>query len=480
MEHHRFGDHHYGDKRIPSATPDEGFWAKQTGPIIFWWETEPGKTISETTMRIMHAAVKSAFLHFEDPTVLIFSNSLPRDAFCESGSSLVGWERERALPWTCRAEVRRYSLHQLLEAHPSVGKGIENIIDDLDEDDPNGSAHLLSDILRYLLLFEHGGTYMDIDQIFIRPLPALAPLMSAQVIWRDSECDTKRHPRPWFCNLQGSVSGKKVGFQNGTRIFLYSGLLAGFEKHDAFMQRAIEMIPGEYTSKCWGCVGPQLVTKAFADFSRQKEGHDVESDVADLAAAHILPSDHLLMVKPRWFAAEFTREEWLKSEGAILDVDFHSEKLSNAITPGILSRTLFADKKPGKKHASLDDLVDEEQFQLLTKAASGKSKLMKSDDFPTLPWINKFNSEVESISPEGTRSSTGCTCFFDQSRADCACCHTGFCQCDEHSDHHQCAKCGEEKACSIFANIKARGVPGLPPPHVLPQANRPPEDEDDI
>ena len=65
---------------------------KVLGPIIFWWETEKGKDISVSTARIMHAAIKSAILHSTHGSrILIFSNTLPTDFFCES-SKLNGWE----------------------------------------------------------------------------------------------------------------------------------------------------------------------------------------------------------------------------------------------------------------------------------------------------------------------------------------------------------------------------------------------------
>ena len=57
---------------------------KILGPDHILVETEKGKEITVTTARIMHAAIKSAILHSTHGSrVLIFSNTLPIDFFCE-------------------------------------------------------------------------------------------------------------------------------------------------------------------------------------------------------------------------------------------------------------------------------------------------------------------------------------------------------------------------------------------------------------
>lgn len=45
-----------------------------------------------------------------------------------------------------------------------------------------------------------------------------------------------------------------------------------------------------------------------------------------------------------------------------------------------------------------------------------------------------------------TNTTTGCVCYFNVSRTDCACCHPGGCQCGP-SDHHQCVKCADDEDC---------------------------------
>jgi Mg-chelatase subunit ChlD len=47
-----------------------------------------------------------------------------------------------------------------------------------------------------------------------------------------------------------------------------------------------------------------------------------------------------------------------------------------------------------------------------------------------------------------TRKPTGCKCYFDQSRSDCACCEPGGCQCSSMYPH-QCVQCGYGSNCGI-------------------------------
>jgi len=47
-----------------------------------------------------------------------------------------------------------------------------------------------------------------------------------------------------------------------------------------------------------------------------------------------------------------------------------------------------------------------------------------------------------------TRQPTGCTCYFDRTRNDCACCEQGGCQCSEMFPH-QCVQCGYGSQCGI-------------------------------
>ena len=47
-----------------------------------------------------------------------------------------------------------------------------------------------------------------------------------------------------------------------------------------------------------------------------------------------------------------------------------------------------------------------------------------------------------------TKNTSGCLCYFDNSRSDCACCQPGGCQCPD-TNLHQCVQCGYGSFCGI-------------------------------
>ena len=47
-----------------------------------------------------------------------------------------------------------------------------------------------------------------------------------------------------------------------------------------------------------------------------------------------------------------------------------------------------------------------------------------------------------------TRSTSGCSCYWDASDQQCACCYDGGCQCP-YSNRHQCVQCGYAGSCGI-------------------------------
>jgi len=51
-----------------------------------------------------------------------------------------------------------------------------------------------------------------------------------------------------------------------------------------------------------------------------------------------------------------------------------------------------------------------------------------------------------------TKKPTGCTCYWDKSRTDCACCQPGACQCSS-TFKHQCVRCGDGGQCGNL-NVK--------------------------
>lgn len=354
-------------------------------PIMFWWETEKGKTVSEATSRIMHAAIKSASLHGDQQSpVFVFSNSLDPHFFCQK-STLKGWEREHALPFTCRAKVLKYSVDEMLETMPVALKDVKALMGKIQEasGDAKGYMHTMSDVIRFLMLYRHGGTYMDFDQLFIRPLPAERPLISREHQWAAADCSKKTEiATTAYCTeigknaVPGRFGNPPLPNDDGGIVFsLFSGLLAEFPKRSPYIKKIINMIAGEYKQYCWGCLGPNLVTKSFSQYSKQ----------FNEAPAYTRSSGSLLMMKHGWRKQAFSEAEFKKNTGAVIDVDFHTSKSPDSMLAELVSRTLFA--SPKRNHKSLLDLVNEEEYQRLKKANHNTTVAIESKEFAKLPWL---------------------------------------------------------------------------------------------
>ena len=371
-------------------------------PIMFWWETEKGKEVSTATSRIMHAAIKSAILHGKHGTrVLIFSNSLPSDFFCES-SKLTGWEAKKALPFTCRAVVMKYSVKELMGTIPTQLEGISQTMKKVKDasDDNKGYMHTMSDVVRFALLYYYGGTYMDFDQIFIRPLPEdKMPLISREMQWRRSQCnknstDCQTNPDTCFAKtsycqeigVDGAVPAQygnpplpNDNAADGLVFSLYSGLLAGFPPCSDLIFTFVEMIPQQYQKFCWGCLGPNLVTKGFSWMAKQNK----------LPPAFTLSSNDLLMIKHNWRKDAFSKDEFIKNKGAVIDIDFHSSKAPKSMLAELTKMTLFA-SNGYKPHGTLLDLVNDEEYKKTTaKDGEGGEAHIESKEFAKLPWMQR-------------------------------------------------------------------------------------------
>ena len=161
--------------------------------------------------------VESIFYHHPTAEVKVYSNTLPDDTFSvltEAGYSI---------------EICRYKLESMLICTPAEG-----FIGKLE------SARLgpfwyanVADLLRLLLLYQHGGIYIDTDIIVVRPLNSL-PVNIAGVQDRQS-------------TAHGSVNSA----------FLY------FQKGNQFLEACLKEFAGHYDGKRWGQTGPSLITRVY-------------------------------------------------------------------------------------------------------------------------------------------------------------------------------------------------------------------------
>lgn len=115
----------------------------------------------------------------------------------------------------------------------------------------------LTDALRYVVLWKHGGVYLDFDFIVLRPLTFFANALGIQ---NDKQTD------PMYAKW-----GQQLNFA-----------VAIFEKGHTFLMDAMMLAAERYDPRVWACVGPQLVTDLVA-------AYDKAGKVSWLAAAPAAP-----------------------------------------------------------------------------------------------------------------------------------------------------------------------------------------------
>ena len=231
--------------------------------VIFWWETQNGSTVNHALARIMHAAVKSAVIagipeqslqksrsarsQSNYAKVIVFSNSLHSNFFCGNGAPQHTFqhtkEQEHTQQFTCRyVTVQTYSLNDLLKDHSFK---ISNPITKFDTANkllPND----LSDLLRFLLIYRYGGTYIDLDQIMLRPLPPTSPLLVQERSWSKKGCRIKNNKRNNYCDIIGSsaISASCIDpMQSSDNVLsLYSGVMGNFPQQSEFAAQLVQEV----------------------------------------------------------------------------------------------------------------------------------------------------------------------------------------------------------------------------------------------
>ena len=138
----------------------------------------------------------------------------------------------------------------------------------------------------------------------------------------------------------------------------------------------IIMVPQEYRKFCWGCLGPNLVTKAFAQLAKKLKK----------PPAFTLPSDDLLMVKHGWKNKIYSNAEFLKSKVQSLTWS-HTKKAPKSMLSELIKMTLFAGNGY-KDHDSLLELFKADDYERTTaKDVDGNSAHLESTEFAKLPWV---------------------------------------------------------------------------------------------
>jgi len=447
-----------------------------TGMTSMWWETGKRRKISYRTCRIMMGAAKSALVHGKrGEKVYVFSNTLTKKFFCEE-SQLRGEERAQTLNYTCSGVVVvRYNIVELTEGIPNQHDIIRvhnDIVGPEGRKDPKGYMHLISDIMRFLLIYRYGGTYVDIDQIFIHSLGSQQRLIARDQDWNEEKCATdlawQRNPQN-SCGMvdvvgEAGIPGRCATppLSSSQTFILFSAVLANFPPRDPLMAKTLELIPVMYKRHCWNCLGPLLLSAAFkllcVSSPRGPPGQAVDSDA-------------LLLRGPAIEKEDFFAENLIYLNGPILEVDFHLQTSSKSLVGGLLKQVLlhpvvFAPPQKPKAYTRLAAILHPERFKKNTEPRING----EINDFEKLPWTQQPAFRLPQTDDEVLFVATGTTSIYKNNTIDmCLVAITAQAQrrkasgspvkmkmklsmipCDETSSHGQAS----------FWRIKKTNIPG--------------------
>ncbi|KAI8987671.1 galactosyltransferase-domain-containing protein [Mycotypha africana] len=213
--------------RTSVYTEDEENWH-----LLYWvcWTSDPS-TFTDRHWR----ALEMVWIHEPNAVIFMISNSLPQDFF--NDYTRRGY----------RIHVVNFNKENLLRWHWYFGAGTLDWIKDWEKWE-NGKFFYwhLTDYIRCLLLYNYGGTYMDMDALWIRVPP------NNQLEFIGSDYSQILSDRAWTLNDKGLYLPQGVmRFKRGWKLFREMA-------ENAFTAYA-------YDPDCFNCGGPKAITSYVRD-----------------------------------------------------------------------------------------------------------------------------------------------------------------------------------------------------------------------
>ena len=417
---------------IPLDHQDPNTSTTNDGPIhvIFWWETrKTSKKVDHSLARIMHAAVKSAIVAgiphqtLDDyasataapgsngstlpfATVVVFSNTLPLDFFCAGAPAHTyrsAIEEKHTQQLTCKhVRVQKYNTNDLLNEHfdPSIAVPILQYLDNNHDTTTNHHHHTkqiellpndMSDVMRYILIYVFGSTYMDLDQLMLRPLPPQGPLLVQERQWSQKKCLVKKTANG-YCTYIGSdaipLTCIDPKFNKDYVFSLFSGVMGNFPPRSNLARKLVGELATSLGQTCalgWGCYGPLLTTRVVSHWCQEHR---------NTAPAYILPNSQYLLQHWEWKSkTKYNPTTWRKERVAVLDIDFHGKKSNTGMTAGLIDRMLWwnVDGTHAKDVTrSMHDL-DEMEYAAYVESIASMTTTLITTTTTTLPNIDTSN-----------------------------------------------------------------------------------------
>ena len=228
--------------------------------VLLFWTTSPESFGAQES-----SVLESIFYHHPHAEVAVFSNTLPADFF--ESFALAGYA----------LSIEPYDLRGTLAKHWPA---------DFDFFSAEKSSDFFyshaTDALRFALLYERGGVYMDFDVVLANPLDNLPERWLAFQY-------SKEHP-PKRTNWAARLFDPE-----DASTWVVNGAMMAFPPRDPFMARALETVPEVWDPEVWYSIGPQHLTNLLLDRVNARR-------VPEWEGVAILPMEAVAPVP--WYLAE--------------------------------------------------------------------------------------------------------------------------------------------------------------------------------
>ncbi|KAL7319786.1 hypothetical protein PS15m_002879 [Mucor circinelloides] len=232
-------------------TEDEANWH-----LLYWvcWTSDPS-TFTDRHWR----ALEMVWIHEPNAVIIMMSNSLPENFFHD---------------YTRRGyniQVVNFNKENLLKWNWYFGPGTQDWLQDWDKWEKGKFFYWhLTDYIRCLLLYNYGGTYMDMDALWIR----IPPDQNLEFI--GSDYSSVHSDREWTLDDKGLYLPQGLmRFKRGWKLFreMAEGAFSAFN----------------YDPECFNCGGP----KAITSYVRQRRGVLEDAGLTILPRKVLYPFSYL-------------------------------------------------------------------------------------------------------------------------------------------------------------------------------------------
>jgi hypothetical protein len=264
--------------------------------VFMIWTTEPS-TFSPRNQW----AVESLFKHNPCVSLSVYSNTLPINFF----ATYQGFGLDiKVVPYAL--SDGSFGLH--------VGSPGSEWLKNIDKWKKSNYFHVhSSDFLRLVLLYEHGGTYMDMDHINIAPLFTGGTCKLGKNVIGSEVCQSDNPDCLQVSSLMtldvldasrvnSPVYPSRDGFQpfnSSEKLVLYTpcnDVLINWEKKHPLIRDSLRHIDKHYNPKCRGCMGSRLMGRLLLNKAAEEMSPKYNMQVLAPGVLYPFDSTHMALV----------------------------------------------------------------------------------------------------------------------------------------------------------------------------------------